>query len=280
MIMSKKARDKQELPVKTAKQTRLTVALGFALAATLAAPRLTAGTAIDPDADRIFNAACKYLAGAKAFCVKVEVWKDEVLPTGQKLQTTRTLELQEQRPDQLRIEERSPRTNRGFWYQKRSLIMLDRSMNLYGVMEVPGNIDAVLDAVEERFGIEIPLGDVLVADPYKNVMDSTDSAEDLGMVTMLGTVCHHLAFTGVNADAQVWIADGPKPLPRKIVINFKNIAGSPQVTQIYSDWDVVTPISDSVFTFVPPDGANKITVNPSTAQVASEQATADASAKK
>src|SRR5207248_11469690 len=65
----------------------------FVLAAIFLALRLTAGPAIDPDADRIFRASCKYLAEAKAFCVKVEVWKDVVLPTGEKLQTTRTLEV-------------------------------------------------------------------------------------------------------------------------------------------------------------------------------------------
>src|SRR5207245_8732155 len=99
--------------MKTNRRKFLTAALASALAVTLFAPRLTAGTAIDPDADRIFRASCKYLAAAKGFCVKVEVWKDVVLPTGSKLQTTRTLDVQEQRPDQLRIEVQSPHDSRG-----------------------------------------------------------------------------------------------------------------------------------------------------------------------
>ena len=246
-------------------------ALAFALAATLLAPRLMAAAAIDPDADRIFKAACHYLAEAKSFCVKVEVWKDVVLPDGQKLQTTQQLEVQQQRSDQLHIEMRLPRDSRGFWYQKKSLTMLDRRTNLYGVMEVPGTIDKALDAVEERFGVEIPLGDVLVSDPYRNVMDDVETVDDLGQVTVLGVACRHLAFTGPKADCQVWIADGPKPLPRKIVFNFKTMTGSPQVTQIFSDWDLVSPISESVFAFVPPDGAGKIVVNPKKPEAALEE---------
>lgn len=266
--------------MKPNKRSFFTAALASAVALTLFAPQMTAEPAIDPEADRIFRACCKYLADAKSFSVKVEVWKDVVLPTGQKLQTTQSLDVQEQRPDQLHIEVRSPRNSRGFWYEKKSLTMLDRNMNLYGVMEVPGNIDKAFDAVEERFGIEIPLGDVLVADPYRNLMENTETGEDLGKVTTLGTVCHHLAFTGVNADCQIWIADGAKPLPRKIVINFKNIVGSPQVTQIYSDWDLVSPISDSVFTFVPPEDAGKIVVNPKKAEESSDEIPANAPAKK
>jgi hypothetical protein len=67
-------------------------ALVFTLAMTLFAPGLTAGPAIDPDADRIFRASCKYLADAKCFCVKVEAWKDIVIPSGMKIQTTKTLD--------------------------------------------------------------------------------------------------------------------------------------------------------------------------------------------
>src|SRR5438093_10960244 len=110
---------KQKLSMKTNKLPLPAGALAFALAVTLFAPRLLAANLIDPDADRIFKASCKYLADAKGFCVKVEVWRDVVLPTGEKLQTTRTLEVQEQRPDQLRIEVHSPHNSRGFWYEKK-----------------------------------------------------------------------------------------------------------------------------------------------------------------
>lgn len=261
--------------MKTNKRKFLAGVIAGALTCATPVPRMVAALETDPGADRIFHASCKYLADAKSFGVKVEVWKDEMLPDGPKIQTTRTLEVQEQRPDQLRIEVHSPHESRGFWYQKKSLTMLDRDTNLYGVMEVPENVDKTLDAVEDRFGIEIPLGDVLVADPYRSMMDNMETAEDLGKATVLGVVCNHLAFTGANADCQVWIADGAKPLPRKVVINFKNKAGSPQVTQIFSDWDLVSPISDSVFAFVPPDGANKIVVNPRKAEDDSDESPAE-----
>lgn len=251
-------------------------ALVFAFAFTLLKPGSATAATVDPDADRIFKAACKYLAEARGFCVKAEVWRDVTLPSGQTIQTGRTLELQQQRPDRLHIEVRSPRVSRGFWYQNKSLTMLDRTTNLYGVMEVPATIDKMFDSVEDRFGIEIPLGDVLVADPYANMMVNMETGVDLGKVTVLGVVCNHLAFTGANADCQIWIADGPKPLIRKIVINFKTKAGSPQVTQIYSDWDLTSPISDSVFTFVPPDKALKIVVNPKQAGDDSDEAPATA----
>ena len=244
--------------------------LGVALTATLLAPALSAAPSVDPEADRIFKAACQYLSDAKSFGVKVEVWKDLVLPSGQKLQITRALEVQEQRPGRLHIEEHSSRGDRGFWYQDKSLVMLDRTMNLYGVMEVPATLDQAMDVVEERFGIEIPLGDVLVSDPYHNVMDGVETADNLGKVTLLGVVCDHLAFTSPNADCQIWIADGGRPLLKKMVIRFKNETGAPEVTQLFSDWDLVNPISESVFAFTPPEGAEKVVVDPNKPEAAAE----------
>lgn len=248
-------------------QTRISAAARLALLAgafvmLISASPLKAAPAVDPEGDRAFRASCKYLAEAKAFSVKVEVWRDAELANGARIQTTRTLDVQAQRPDKLRVEVRSPRESKGFWYLKNSLTMLDRETRFYGVMETPETIDKTIDAVEERFGVEIPLGDVLVSDPYMNIMENIESLTDLGQVTVLGTPCRHLSFTGPNADAQVWIAEGPKPLPRKITIHFKAMEGSPQVTQIFTDWDLVGPFSDSVFTFVPPPGAIKIAVSP------------------
>jgi hypothetical protein len=264
--------------MKTRNQKLLTGQLALALLITSIAPRLTAAPAIDPDADRILRAAYKYLADAKSFCVKVEVWKDVVLPTGQKIQTTRALDVQELRPNRLHIEVQSPRESRGFWYQNKTLTMLERSSNLYGVMEVPDTIDKTIDAVEDRFAVEIPLADLLVSEPYQNVIQSVDSAEDLGKVTVGGVVCNHVAFTGPKADCQLWLADGPKPLPRKCVITLKTKPGSPQITQLFSDWDLVSPISESVFAFVPPEGASRIVVNPKKAEENPESGSSGAAA--
>jgi|GEM_PF-219583 len=241
-------------------------------AGTMAAPATAAAEVrrISPRADGVFRAACKYLADAPHFSVKVEIWEDVVLPIGQKIQTTKTLDVHEQRPNRLHIESQSPRFSRGFWYRDKTFTLLDRANNVYGVVEAPDTIDATIDAVEDRFGIELPLADVLVADPYKNMMDIATTADYLGKVKVMGVVCHHLAFTSPAMDSQLWIADGPHPLLKKVVLNDKTKVGSPQVTAIFSDWDLVSPISGSVFEFVPPVGAAKIAVE---RQPADEQGT-------
>ena len=217
---------------------------------------------IDPDADRIFRSACKYLTGTKGFCVKAEVWEDVVLETGQKIQTTKTMELQMLRPSSIHIEAKSPRKSQGFWYDGKTFTLLDRVNNFYGVLDTPNTVEKCIDYIEDRFGILLPLADIVVADPYTSAMENVITGDYLGKVTVLGVVCDHLSFTGANGDWQLWIAEGAKPLLKKIVINLKYMVGSPQYTAILSDWDLQINISDAVFTFVPPEGATKIDVKP------------------
>lgn len=217
---------------------------------------------IDPQADRLLRAASKYLAEAKSFSFKAEIWEDQVLPNGQKIQTTKDLAIQEKRPGGLRVDVRSPRRSRGFWYHDKTLTVLDRASNFYGVVDVPGDIDGAIDFVEDRFGIEIPLADLLASDAYTSLMERAQTGDDLGNVFVLGVKCNHLAFTGPEVDWQIWIQDGPEPLPRKLVINYKTKVGSPQYTAIISDWNTRAVFPDSTFTFVPAEGASRIDVVP------------------
>lgn len=219
-------------------------------------------TTIDPEADRILKAACSYIAAADSFTVDVEVWKDRLLATGQKIQTTRQLKVCLRRPGQLRMDVITAGSNRGFWLENQSLTIYDRNTRLFGVVSVPKSIDEAMDHVEEKFDVSLPIGDVLVADPYQNIMAHVGVASHLGKVVLHGVTCNHLAFRGENADFQVWIAEGAAPLIQKIVIDRKREPGAPQLVQIFRSWDLTTPISDSVFTFVAPPGAEKIEVLP------------------
>jgi hypothetical protein len=70
--------------------------------------------------------------------------------------------------------------------------------------------------------------------------------------------CHHLAFRQKTIDWQIWIQDGDKPLPRKMVITYKRDAGGPQFTARLSRWNVKPKLSKDTFEFEPPADAKKV----------------------
>jgi hypothetical protein len=219
-------------------------------------------TNISPQAERSLRAACQYLADAPFFCLTAEVWREHMTASGQKLQFSRTVTFEVKRPNRLHVEIRSPHSERGFWYDGKSLTVLDRKRNLFSTAPVPGTLDAALDQAHDRFGIDLPLSDLAVSDPYQNATCKVLKGTDYGLSPVLGVDCHHLAFMQENVDWQVWIQDGPQPLIRKFVITHKQEEGAPEFTAFITRWDLTQRISDSAFEFTPPSGAAQVEMRP------------------
>ena len=215
-------------------------------------------TNLAPRADRELRAACQFLQQAPAFSLNAEIWREHVDEAGQKIQFSRTVTMDVKRPSRLRLEITSPNTARGFWYDGKTLTVLDRKNNYYAVTAMPATLDKTLDAARDQFGIDLPLIDLALSDPYKNATAGITGGKYFGIAPVLGVPCHHLAFTQENVDWQIWIEDGPQPLIRKFVITQKNEPGAPEFTALITHWNVTDRIADSDFDFGQPRGAVKI----------------------
>ncbi len=241
--------------------------LCFGLSACSGLAQQTTGAAktttnLTPRATEVLRDACKYLAEAPYFSLTAEIWREHVSESGQKLQFTRVVNMEVKRPGELHVDVSSPYAPRSFWFNGKSLNILDRKENLYSTTAMPGNIDAALDQAHDQFGIDLPLIDLAVSDPYASAMARVQTARYFGVAQAMGFNCHHLAFTQDNVDWQIWVQDGPQPLIRKFVITHKNEPGQPEFTALIRSWDLSERIADSDFAFVPPRGALKIPLRP------------------
>jgi hypothetical protein len=212
---------------------------------------------ISPRAETVLHSACDFLAHTRAFSLSAEIWREHVDETGQKIQFSHAVRMDVKRPDGLRLEISSPNSARGFWYDGKTLTILDRKHNWYSTTNMPANLDDTVDAAHDR-GIDLPLIDLAMSDPYANATDKVQTGRYYGTATVLGVSCHHLAFTQENVDWQVWIEDGPQPLIRKFVITYKNDPGAPEFTALITHWDMTDRIADSDFVFERPMGATEI----------------------
>lgn len=230
------------------------------LALLFAAPWVPAQSenTLDPRADKVLRSACQFLAEQPHFMFKGEIWRERIVSSGQKMQFTRLLEMQVKRPDRLHAEVHSTLSQRGFWFDSKTFTVLDRRHNLYGSSAITGKLDDALDTAHDQYGVDLPLMDLAMSDPYASFTAKVQGSRYFGTTPVLGVECHHLAFTQTNIDWQVWIATGPQPFIRKLVITHKLEEGQPQFTALITDWDFVTPIAESDFTFEPPAGASKI----------------------
>ncbi|WP_038168265.1 DUF2092 domain-containing protein [Verrucomicrobium sp. BvORR106] len=226
----------------------------------------------------IVSRASEYLAASKQFSTSIDLSQDLVNGKGSKVQFTKQVDVKLRRPNRLQVDISTTEPKRSFWYDGKSVTLLDHRERYYGTSPAPDQIDAMIDHLEEALGVVFPLDDLLLTKPLVVPAAAAKTASYLGKERILGKTCHHVAFQHDAIDWQAWVEDGPKPLLRKVIITFKLDEGSPQITAHLTNWDLSTKLPDFVFNFDPPTGATKINFLP--AEKAKAAATPGDAAKK
>ncbi len=230
----------------------LTLAISALRAADAPAPR------IDPSADALLKKMCALLADSKSFTVESHSTTEELLASGQKIQTARNQKVAVRRPNAIASSAQGDDDETQFVYDGKVATLLNVRANTFSQVQVPATIDETLDTLETKYGVEMPLADLLFSDPYKALAGNVRSGQDLGTSYVFDTKCHHLAFRQEFVDWQIWIDAGDKPLPLKIVITFKESPANLEFTAFLSKWDLAANIPDPRFTFTPPPSAKKV----------------------
>ena len=229
---------------------------------------------IDPQADALLKGLFGKIAQAQAFSVKAEIWQDvRMHSTGQRIQIGKEVLLQVKRPNRFHIEMKSPRRHNDFYYDGKSITLYNSVKKFYGSFDAPASMDDALDLADDKFGVDLPLEDLIVSDPYKNALDHAVKGLYLTTVSVLGVPCEHLAFTDGKIDWQLWIDKSDGTTLRKAVLTYLDEENSPSYTVIFSDWNFDAKLPDSNFEFTPPEGAAKIDVSALSLKPAPDNAT-------
>ena len=80
----------------------------------------------------------------------------------------------------------------------------------------------------------------------------------MGLGTVRGTRCHHVVVLQDHLDFQLWIEDGDRLLPRKLVVTYHTLPKSPQYTAVMTKWNLRANLPERRFEFEPPNLASRI----------------------
>ena len=224
--------------------------------AVLAGTAVHAQPAIEEEADRVLRAMSDYLTSAEEFSFRAEITFDEFTDWGQEIQYGAVATISVRRPDGLRVVHEGDLLQSSLLFDGEIITLLDRKANLFAQTEAPGEIDAALDRLFEHFGLSVPVADLIYSDPHAALSSSAEFGVVVGEHAAGGIPSHHLAFSGETLDWQIWIDAGQRPLPRQIVITYKQEPGAPQYRARFSDWDFQPRLSDGYFAFDPPVGSD------------------------
>jgi hypothetical protein len=202
---------------------------------------------IAPHADKLLGQACQALASADAFSFHAEIIFDRAFRTGIKVQYAGAMEFAVERPDQLAIKFQSDIGAKELWYSGSTLTIFDGAHNAYATLSVPSLIDGMLEQVADKQNLTIPLSNFAASDMCAVVHKQVTYGAYVGVGDVNGVDCDHLIFSSPKADYQLWLDRAAKPIPRKVVITYRDLPGAPEYMAFLSDWKFPKQIPPSRF---------------------------------
>ncbi len=234
----------------------------LALSMTLSTQVRAQPPAVDPAATQILQRMTEYLDGLTQFSVHTQNVVEDLLESGQRIDTVVSATVTVSRPNRLLAERRGEQVDQVFYYDGASLILYNPSDKVYASEAAPGTIEETLAFARASLGLLVPAADMVYRNAYPLMMQNVTSAIVVGKTVIRGVRCDHLAFSRPDVDFQVWVSDGDQPLPYMYVVTDKSTPSLVSVSTLMSEWNVSPDIADERFSFVPPEGVSKIDFMP------------------
>ncbi len=237
----------------------LLLALGLGHTPVRAQETKTATPATDEQAMATLMRMAEFLANTPRFSVTTDIGYEVEQDWGQKLEFGATRTLTVRRPDRLAVDVTDrDGTRRGFRFDGQQLAFFGLEENAYATAQKVGDLDAAIAYFKQDLRMPLPLAELISSNLPKILKERTNEAYAVEDATLGGVRCDHLALRTDFVDAQIWIAKGDQPLPQRVVLTYKQETGQPDFWANFRGWNLAPETPDSLFTFTPADGMERI----------------------
>ena len=244
-------------------------------AATAATPATLSES--ERQARAILKRMAEFVGKTPRFSVNVRGGYDAVQESGQKIEFGETRKITLSRPDnRLRVEgAHSDGTKVLTVFNGKGITLIDNRNNVYATAPQPGSLDETIIYFVRDLGMRLPLAAMLLSRMSGEFEDRVRSIDHVEKTSLYGTPAHHLAGRTDTVDFQIWVTDGDKPLPQRVVLTYKEAPGQPQFWALLSDWNLAPAVTDATFTAAVPKGAQKVAFASQLARQAAQKPAAD-----
>jgi hypothetical protein len=231
-----------------------------------AAPALAAGdapaaaaAAPDPEAKAVLLKMASFLAKAPAFSVTTRSGYDAIQADGQRIEFGEQRRILLQRPDRVRVEVERSDGDRGMvLFDGKGITAFKADDNVYARVEKPGTVDDALVYLVRDLQMTMPMARMFHTGFPQQLEQMLTSISYVEENALFDVPTDHLAARSAEVDMQIWIAQGEQPLPRRVILTYKNAPGQPQFRTDLSEWNLAPKVAADSFTFTPPAGAEQI----------------------
>ena len=121
-----------------------------------------------------------YLAAQEAISFGYDATLDVVTPEDQKLGLAASGVVTLNRPDKIRATRSAGFADIEMLFDGKILTLLGKNANLYTQVELSGTLDKLIDELREKYKRPLPAADLLLSNPYDELMLDVIDTKDLG----------------------------------------------------------------------------------------------------
>jgi hypothetical protein len=224
-----------------------------------------ASPAVDPDALFALKRMGAHLRDLDSFQVTAEITRDDVTETGENVEFASRMDIRARRPDRMRLDITSDRSQRQFFYDGETVVVYAPAVGAYARFAGGPSIRETLEIAAADYGLELPLADLFVWGSADDDSDLLANAFSVGMARIGGRDCEHFVFRQEGIDWQLWVRTGDAPLPCRLVVTTTDEPSQPRYAATL-DWNLDVEFPDDVFGFTPNEGSYEISIEATAAE--------------
>lgn len=224
-----------------------------------------AATTLQPEAKAALEKMGAHLRTLKSFEVVADGYSEEVLGDGEKITFPGTLTYQVALPNKIVAEMTGDRQQRRIYFNGEKATVSAPRVNYFADFAFKGTVVEMMAAAEDKYDIDFPLQDLFLWGQPTTPMPT--SGFYVGPEKVGDTKVDHYAFRQEGVDWQIWIAQGDKPLPMRIVMTNTDDEARPQYAARLT-WQPDLTFNSDRFTFVPNEKSTRIAIMPNTGETA------------
>jgi hypothetical protein len=213
----------------------------------------------DADARAIMKKSAEYLSSLEHFRFEAELVGDTFTDAAEMIEIGGSRIFSVKRPSQLRVESQGrDATTRMFVANATKVLLTLSPQNIHYETDSPGSLDDLVDMFTAQLGVRPPLAQLVYSNLWRVLAIRIESGRYIGEAEIGGTKCDHLAFRNFDADWQVWVERGDRPVIRRLAIRYKSRLGHPTVRAEFKNWQIDADLPDSLFEIEIPKGSRKV----------------------
>lgn len=171
-----------------------------------------------------------------------------------------TMKVLVHRPDRVRIDVNGDDGQTVLAFDGKEATLYTSIKNVFTKIPVPeGTLQGMLGELVGRLDVDLPLADFLAENPHSAFLSGVENGRLINTITIGDKLYDHfLLVQPPGIQLELWLAKEPPVVPKRLIVTYTHLPGSPSFIALFSDWNFNVRPSPIDFKYDVPADATQV----------------------